>query len=261
MIRALSATAIVLLLSQQSFANEGFYIGGAYHKQLFSHICPLSITHSTQGKNITNITINDRSAENTKGTTLDKYKPNYTPPFAANILLGYAHKSGSYKTELELMHSKVKVDNIGLMDGPISISYKAESDLYAITTNTDSIENTSLLVNAYRQWKSNRFSFSPYVGVGGGVTRMKMFEKASIRPAYQLKAGLSYQFTEDTNIHIGYRHFGVIGGDFEKFKNLKLTNKTWTTDSANTTTTIKNKFFGTHGFEVGMTIHFASKDR
>ncbi|MBV0899782.1 MAG: P44/Msp2 family outer membrane protein [Wolbachia endosymbiont of Fragariocoptes setiger] len=46
----------------------------------------------------------------------------------------------------------------------------------------------------------DRFSFSPYVGAGIGVTRTEIFEKESIGLGYQLKAGVNYRMTEDTDM-------------------------------------------------------------
>ncbi|WP_410541849.1 P44/Msp2 family outer membrane protein [Wolbachia endosymbiont (group E) of Neria commutata] len=48
------------------------------------------------------------------------------------------------------------------------------------------------MINFYHDWKNDRFSFSPYVGAGVGLSRIKMFDSPSIRPAYQLKAGLNF---------------------------------------------------------------------
>ncbi|WP_225536635.1 P44/Msp2 family outer membrane protein [Wolbachia endosymbiont of Mansonella ozzardi] len=61
---------------------------------------------------------------------------------------------------------------------------------------------------------------SPYVGAGVGLTRIKIFGKASIRPAYQLKAGLDYSVNESVNMYVGYRHFGAFGTDHELKANL-----------------------------------------
>ncbi len=100
---------------------------------------------------------------------------------------------------------------------------------------------------------------------------MTMFEKSSIRPAGQLKAGLDYRINEDVNMHIGYRGFGAIGSSEYKLDTLK-----WDPNHDNgkdkpkggmaeqtgdnqVSTTIQNDFFHTHGIEAGLTFHFASK--
>jgi opacity protein-like surface antigen len=119
--------------------------------------------------------------------------------------------------------------------------------------------------------------YSPYVGAGVGATRMKMFGAASIRPAYQLRAGLDYSINENVNMHVGYRHFGVIGGDFklntdalnEKVVNAsgqeenKAFNKRENFNLAGgkekDSINIGSGLFATHGIEAGLTFHFASK--
>ncbi|VVC27599.1 Hypothetical protein CINCED_3A021213, partial [Cinara cedri] len=58
----------------------------------------------------------------------------------------------------------------------------------------------------------------------------------------------------DTDIYIGYRHFGVIGGNFDKFATSKAEkdkngNVIGFKSDPSTTTTLKNSFFGTHGVE------------
>ena len=281
--KTLVVTALTLLVSQQSFASEkmGFYAGGGYYSQFFNNTSKLAITNPTTG--ISKTAINDRNTDKTKGQSLGDYKPDYNPPFAANIKLGYTGEFGdnSYRAELEGMYSSVKVDNIGLGNSQMILSYEksdaqspGKNDMYAVAVDHDQIENISAIANVYHHWKSERFSFSPYAGVGVGVTRMKMFEKASIRPAYQLKFGLDYSITEDTNIHIGYRHFGAIGSDI-KLKATKLVAETKPVgvgDQAQNITvhkfsdnkadveeiTIGNKLFSSHGVELGLTVHFAT---
>jgi opacity protein-like surface antigen len=132
------------------------------------------------------------------------------------------------------------------------------------------------MANAYYHLKSDSFSFSPYVGAGVGTTRMKMFGAASIRPAYQLRAGLDYPINENVNMHVGYRHFGVIGGDFklntdalnekvveagqEKNKAFnKKENFNPVTGKEKDSINIGSGLFATHGLEAGLTFHFASK--
>jgi len=139
---------------------------------------------------------------------------------------------------------------------------------YGIQINNDKIENASVMANAYYYWKNDGFSFSPYVGAGVGATRIKMFDTTSIRPAYQVKAGLDYRVNEDVNMHIGYRHFGVIGSSFDlkaKAKGEKEQSKTTLNTGANledakdNTINIGSGLFAAHGIEAGLTFHFASK--
>ncbi len=282
--KTLAVTALALLLSQQSFASEteGFYFGSGHYGQYLNYMGELKAkigdTAATAAKNVS---INDRSAQNTEGQLLSKYKGDYNPPFAANVALGYTGElnGNSYRAELEGMYSSVKVDNIGLASSQITVSYlkdvnkdpNKETYLYSAAVSHDQIENISVMANAYHHWKSDHFSFSPYVGIGVGATKMTMFEKSSIRPAGQLKAGFDYRISEDVNMHIGYRGFGAIGSDIkltaEKLgqvvddpnnigkKKLDPSSGSKVTEEIN----IGNRLFHTHGIEAGLTFHFASK--
>ncbi|KLT23156.1 surface protein B [Wolbachia endosymbiont of Armadillidium vulgare str. wVulC] len=273
--KTLAVIALALLLSQQSFASEaeGFYFGGGYYGQ-YLNFGELKAKIGGQDATSANmVSINDRNSQDTKGQLLSKYKGDYNPPFAASVAFGYTGELGNniYRAELEGMYSSVKVDNIGLTSGQMTISYMKSGDKYGSIINHDQIENASIMANVYHYWKSDRLSFSPYFGIGVGGTRMTMFEKTSIRPAGQFKAGLDYRINEDVNIHIGYRGFGVIGSSDYTPKTLKL-NPNFNNDPGKqkakmveqvgdnkVSTTIQNGFFHTHGIEAGLTFHFASK--
>ncbi|APR97777.1 P44/Msp2 family outer membrane protein [Wolbachia endosymbiont of Folsomia candida] len=270
--KTLAVTAFALLLSQQSFANEtkGFYFGGGYHGQFFNNTSELKVKIAGKDAAANNkLHINDRAASQTDGVLISQYKGDYNPPFAANVAIGYAgeFKNHSYRAELEGIYSSVKVDNIGLASSQMTIGYikgdATNNTKHGVVVNHDHIENASVMANVYHHWKNDRFSFSPYVGAGVGVTRMEMFEQSSIKPAYQLKAGLDYRMTEDTNIHIGYRHFGAVGADFKLTANkLGETKSSTFAPYSGTAVTeeinIGNKLFSTHGVEVGLTVHFSS---
>ncbi|WP_264328836.1 P44/Msp2 family outer membrane protein [Wolbachia endosymbiont (group A) of Andrena hattorfiana] len=278
--KTLAVTALALLLSQQSFASEteGFYFGSGYYGQYLNYMGELKAKiGDTAATDAGNVSVNGRDDQNTEGQLLSKYKGDYNPPFAANVAFGYTGELGnnSYRVELEGMYSSVKVDNIGLTSSQMTISYikdKAKpEERYRAIVNHDQIENASLMANVYHHWKSDRFSFSPYVGIGIGATRMTMFEKPSIRPAGQLKAGLDYRINEDVNMHIGYRGFGAIGSSECKLETLKWDpnfdngagkpkgRMAKQTAGSPVSTTIQNRFFHTHGIEAGLTFHFASK--
>lgn len=273
--KILTTAMICTLLSQQSFANEqqGLYLRGSHYNQFLNHSSSLKITKSAVKDNsITNFTINDRSETKTESQKISEYKPNYNPPFAASLAFGYSgdFKDNSYEVELEGAYSQIKVNNIGLIDGPMVLFYRNKSEAYGVVMNHKQIENLSVMANIYHHWKNERFSFSPYIGAGIGATRMKMFEEASIAPAYQLKAGLNHRIAEDVYINVGYKHFGVVGNNFD-FKTEKAEIKEVTKGgntvqeigdfkSINELTTISNSFFGTHSIEIGMTIHFGSKE-
>lgn len=143
----------------------------------------------------------------------------------------------------------------------MSYKVKGQQELMKITELTnDRIESTSIMANMYYQPHNGRFSFSPYVGVGLGVTQTKMFEAGSVDPAYQLKAGFSHHVSDSLSMHLGYSYFGVIGNMF-KLSNVKsmLCKRNQCGTNFIDNLTIHSDFSGMHGIELSMTIHFANK--
>lgn len=191
---------------------------------------------------------------------------NYNLPFAASVAVGHVgkFKNHDYIIELEGIYSRV-----GSINDPITMSYTYLNDksnkVYGFQIDCDRSESTSVMVNTYHYLKNNLFASSPYIGAGVGITRIKRFEEISVRPAYQLKAGLNYRITKDIDMHIGYRHFGTIGANFKlKEYNLGIANNDTITPSQSITetdkqSTITNSFSGTHSLEVGITIRYAIK--
>ncbi|QCB62479.1 P44/Msp2 family outer membrane protein [Wolbachia endosymbiont of Drosophila mauritiana] len=265
--KTLAVTALALLLSQQSFASEteGFYFGGGYYGQYLNLGKLKAKIGDKDATDDNRVFINDRNTERTEPQPISEYKADYSPPFAANIAFGYTGELGnnSYRAELEGIYSSIKVNNIGLANTQMNIKYEKENNKYGVTINHGKIDNISVMANVYHHWKNDSFSFSPYVGIGVGATRMTMFEESSIRPAGQLKAGFDYHINEDVNMHIGYRGFGVIGSSEYKPETLKLNAKTKKMNKQigenKVTAAIQNSFFHTHGIEAGLTFHFASK--
>lgn len=264
--------AVALLLSQQSFAGS-FYVQGGYKGEFFNHDGSVKITGLKDSAESKSLTV-DSNTE--KGIAFSQYNANHNSPFAASVAVGYKGLFPGSKTELELTYSRVKANNVGLADGPISVHYKdklsnanspTNSPTYKIDLNNDQVTNISGMVNTYYQWDNDRFSFSPYVGAGVGLTRIEMYEKASIGLAYQLKAGVNYRMTEDTDIYVGYRHFGVMNGasgEFDVYQKSQNTvnsqdKKQHEIKQTSDKLKVENSYFGTHGIEVGMTVHFATK--
>lgn len=289
--KTLAVTAIALLLSQQSFASqtEGFYFGGGYYGQYLNLGKLKAKIGGVDATNDNRVSINDISAKRTEGQLISKYKGDYNPPFAINVTFGYTGELGnnSYRAELEGIYSSVKVDNVGLSSNQVTVSYLKDvvdsankpTYMYKTVINHDKVENASAMANVYHYWKSDSLSFSPYVGIGVGGTRMTMFEKSSIRPAGQLKAGFDYRINEDINMHIGYRGFGVLGinvdfeaevlGEMKAKKQVDTGGKEiLELDKSETLSdhklhkesiSIGSQVFHTHGIEAGLTFHFASK--
>ncbi|GBM25116.1 hypothetical protein AVEN_96683-1 [Araneus ventricosus] len=130
--KTLTVTALALLLPQQSFAieTEGFYFGSGCHGQYLNYIGELKgKIGDTAATATNNASVNDRSAQNTEGQSLSKYKGDYNRPFAANEALYYTGElnDNSYRSELEGMYFSAEVDNIGLTSDQMTISYKEKT--------------------------------------------------------------------------------------------------------------------------------------
>lgn len=252
-------TALVLLLSQQSLA-QGFYLVGKYHYQFFDN-------RSLEVKN--------SSGSNTEGQKISDYKLHCESPFSVSIALGYAEQGekNEYRFEMEGIYSQVKVNHNNL-SGLLAVYYNKAAGNKSGDTNNPiekngyeleisnaqyDIENSSTVANVYYYWKNDQFSFAPYIGAGIGGTRMEMFGEALIRPAYQLRVGLNYRMTEGADIHMGYRHFGVVGGTLELTADkLKIGAEKEEREGKKESLQIASKLFATHGLEFGITVHFAS---
>jgi hypothetical protein len=268
-----------LLISPYSDACEkhGFYVKGGYYGQLINTISTLKIKEGKNNTIIDNVKIRNRTIQNIQDQPASKYQPSYIPTFATSIAFGYTNQSGDigYKVELEGMYSLVRTNNIDLYNGPLILirpdkdkmeETKEGSKYYGVTISNNRIEDISVIANGYYFWKTKNFSFSPYIGFGIGGTRIKVYEKPSIRPAYQIKAGLNYRITRDTDLYIGYKHFGVIGhhGNYETYCCEAVTSTVSSEykinilkhkDKADHHTTLSHDFFGTHGVEIGINIH------
>ncbi|QOD38199.1 P44/Msp2 family outer membrane protein [Candidatus Wolbachia massiliensis] len=284
--KTLAVTAFALLLSQQSFASEteGFYFGGRYHSQLLNSIGSLNVKQTSEAEKsgkAEHFTINETYiADKITGQKPSEYKGDYDLPFSLGAVAGYEGELGdnSYRFELEGVHSSIKADNVGLEGNQMSVSYlkkfeegdeKGKTYMYVAKVDNDQIANTALMASAYYHLKNDNYSF--FVGGGPGVARTNMFGKVSIRPAYQLKAGIGYHINENLNMHIGYRHFGAVGSDIkltaerlgetvsvkddsEKKKLIPSSG-----EKVDEEINVGNTSVFTHGIEVGFTFHPASK--
>lgn len=213
--------AIVTLLSHSSFGHE-FYLRGGYYGEL---------------KNQDSLKIKYN------GKIFKKPSSNqYSPKFSGGFALGYQGNSKN-RFELELLYSQIKKRNN---------TNVICCDKVGILVNDDKIENMAFMINSYYQTTS-----LPYFGAGIGFSKIKIFERDSVRPAYQLKAGINHNINSNMSMYLGYRHFGVIGGKFGEFKKLhSKEEKTLRSSSLDRNPSVENGFFGTHGIEIGISVKF-----
>lgn len=275
--KMLVITAPVLLLSQQSFANEteGFYLSDGYYGQFFASMGKLKLKSKTDHRILIGFWY-DRKDIPEELYQLDERQLNYSPLFAANVAFGYS--IDSYRVELEGMYSSIDVSNVGLGSKGMAVYCLEEIQepisgfdklFYHVFIDYNPVENKSVIANIYRHWKNDRFSFSPYIGAGVGATKMKMFGKTSVGLAYQLKTGLDYYLNKYISMRVGYRYFGAVVGNL-KFKTVLLQKPAIgreTTEKriregtldAESSLDIERGLLSTHGIEVGIIFNFASK--
>ncbi|WP_339046362.1 P44/Msp2 family outer membrane protein [Candidatus Mesenet endosymbiont of Agriotes lineatus] len=139
----------------------------------------------------------------------------------------------------------------------------------------EGFHNRAMLMNVYYALNTNPY-IVPYVGGGLGLTKIKFLGKSYYAPAYQLKLGAQYTFTEKAQIFVGLRRFGIF---YDEFNNILPTTKipvgdagilnnviinsqfhenyhyNHTTRVASTTATVTHKF-SVYGLEVGMVYNF-----
>ncbi|OEY86446.1 hypothetical protein BIY23_03970 [Wolbachia pipientis] len=236
------------------------YFKYGYYGQFFNTIS-LPEIKGHEGNIINDATLKNKLVQNMESQPLAKYQTSYTPPFAAHIALG--GRIRGHILELEGMYSLVKTTNINLNNGALILRYKGSSDnqIYGVTINNDRIENVSVIVNYHCYWKIKSFSFCLYAGCGLGGTMIKMYEKSSLRPAGQIKVGLNYRITQDTDLHIGYRYFHVMGNS-SKFETYRRASDSGVDGESppsqqqkvDNPTILSHSFFGTHGMEAGLVI-------
>ncbi|MBV0899285.1 MAG: P44/Msp2 family outer membrane protein [Wolbachia endosymbiont of Fragariocoptes setiger] len=213
--------AIVTLLSHSSFGHE-FYLRGGYYGELKNQDS-LKIKHDVKIF---------------KKPSSDQYSPKFSGGFA----LGYQGNSKN-RFELELLYSQIKKRNNTKDNNYICLGKKENR----ISVNDAKIENTAFMINSYYQTTS-----LPYFGAGIGFSKIKIFERDSVRPAYQLKAGVNHNINSNMSMYLGYRHFGVIGGKFGEFDLYYKKGEILKTKSSS----VENGFFGTHGIEIGISVKF-----
>lgn len=145
----------------------------------------------------------------------------------------------------------------------------------AFKIKDEGFNNQSVLMNIYYDLNINPY-LAPYVGGGLGLTKVKFLGKSHYTPAYQLKLGAQYTFTEKAQMFAGFRYFGIFNDEFENvlsttkipvgnagiLNNVIINgqfqanhNYNHTARIASTTATINHRF-GVYGLEVGMVYHF-----
>lgn len=78
-----------------------------------------------------------------------------------------------------------------------------------IEITNEGFQNKAAMINAYYDFK-NSSSFTPYLGVGGGLANIKFFGMSKMKPAIQGKFGLHYNVSDKVQLSAGYRYFTAL---------------------------------------------------
>ncbi len=173
------------------------------------------------------------------------YSPKYVPGFAGSAAIGYLLKN--MRVELEGLYSQTNLydedysdknkaryielrrnDGMsagaacnspwrsGKVDIHIQENCGAEANFRAaFKMKNEGFNNLAGMINMYHDFNIAEIPFTPYVGIGAGVTKVKFLGKTRYALAYQAKLGVNYQLTAQTQAFAGLRYFGILDNQFK----------------------------------------------
>ncbi|WP_250778306.1 P44/Msp2 family outer membrane protein [Wolbachia pipientis] len=282
------------LLSWNALADnlDGFYIKASYFNALFNTIGPLEGKENV-GNNITEGVFSFNKNERIGAGC----NPTYVPGLAGGIAVGYILEN--VKIEFESLYSQTnlysedysnkdkakyvelrrnKDASAGTECSSPWRSGKVDVDIKNTCENIDAsvkfraafkmrnegFDNSARLVNVYYDFGGK--SFTPYISIGGGLTKVKFLGRTRYAFAYQTKLGVNYQLTTQVQAFAGLRYFGILGNQFENIvPTLKIPAGEEASKSGRSfdhrariesnTAAITNRF-GIYGLETGLTYYF-----
>ncbi|WP_438456315.1 P44/Msp2 family outer membrane protein [Wolbachia endosymbiont of Kerria lacca] len=145
------------------------------------------------------------------GVTYKSGKDNNSP-LKASFLAGggaFGYKMDDIRVDVEGLYSQLSKDADVVDTSPAVV---------------ESLTAFSGLVNVYYDIAIEDMPITPYVGVGVGaayvsnplVTEVTGDKKSGFGFAYQAKAGVSYDVTQEIKLYAGARYFGSYGANFGK---------------------------------------------
>ncbi|WCR57685.1 P44/Msp2 family outer membrane protein [Wolbachia endosymbiont of Ctenocephalides felis wCfeJ] len=299
-------TFSVECLSNEAQINnlENFYVKANYFGALFNNIGSLEGKEDAKSDVTDGV-----FSINKKGRIEAGHNPKYVPGFAGGASIGYSlgdmrveleglysqtdlyDKDYSNKNHARYVELRRKKEySVGAKCGSPWVSikfFKTKDEAKVDTEKCDNISknladfraafrmknegfnNLAGMVNVYYDFNKEEMQLVPYVGVGGGLTKVKFLGRTRYAFAYQAKLGANYQLTAQVQAFAGLRYFGILGNEFKDIvpvikilKGEKYTpsggNKAGVDEPArieSTTATITNRF-GIYGLDFGLTYHF-----
>ncbi|MDG7052581.1 MAG: P44/Msp2 family outer membrane protein [Wolbachia endosymbiont of Alcedoecus sp.] len=283
------------LLSWNALADnlDGFYIKASYFDAFFNTIGPLEGKEDV-GNNTTEGVFSFNKNERIRAGC----NPKYIPGLAGGIAVGYILEN--VKIEFESLYSQTNLysedysnkdkakyvelrrnecTSVGTECSSPWRSKKVDVDIKdtcenigasvkfraAFQMRNEGFNNLAGLVNIYYDF--SRKPFTPYISIGGGLTKVKFLGRTRYAFAYQTKLGANYQLTTQMQAFAGLRYFGILGNQFENIvptlkipageQAIKPTGESFDHCARieSSTATITNRF-GIYGLEAGLTYYF-----
>ena len=130
------------------------------------------------------------------------------PGYAIKLLAGY--KFNEYvRLEGEITYRKHVFDKFKLIRDFPPKNFKA-GQVVKLGKSFGYAASISTMINFYVDY-ANDSSFTPFVGVGGGLVFFKenntCGKPKSTKPAFQITPGVSYKLNEQLSIDLSYRYF------------------------------------------------------
>ncbi len=279
---------------------ENVYIKANYFGAFFNAIGSLEGKEDA-GDNITEGVFSFNKKERIEAG----YSPKYVPGFAGSAAIGYLFKN--MRVELEGLYSQTNLYDEDYSDknkaryielrrnddvsaganNSVSAGTKCESPwrsgkvdiniveqcvkaqfAAAFKMRNEGFNNLAGMINVYHDFNTEEIPFTPYIGVGAGVTKVKFLGKTRYALAYQAKLGVNYPLTTQIQAFAGLRYFGILDNQFKDIvPGIKIlagekyppasggSEVDETARVESTTATITNRF-GIYGLEFGLVYHF-----
>ena len=132
------------------------------------------------------------------------------------------------------------------------------NEQYALQFKHDSIKVLSLLGGLVYRFMGDQF-ITPFVGLSGGLARMKLLEKSYNRFGFQLRGGVNFYVTDGLSFSLGYRYFSIPNGKVDEVEPVKgipafAGDSSKKLNARPASTTVHGKIdYAVHGLEVALT--------
>lgn len=270
------------------------YFSAHYHGEFFNSIGEFGGNEDAAGAKTEKI-IGYYNKNGEIGVYRPEYKPGLAASITHGYSIEHPDVPGGFRVEGEVLYSQVNIKDDGYVEKDDKDNEKREmtnqvellrdDDTSGQTTSrypnhfwitnlpnppylrnraafkikNEGFNNVAAMANIYYDWPlQDNSKIAPYVGIGGGVTRIEHLKVAEYAFAYQGKVGVNYTIAPNAKFFVGYRFFNRFGDKFNKVKPLYQIPAgvgQYAGRMESTTATIKNKF-AVAGVEAGLILHF-----